>query len=240
MPIQTLNNPRLYQQAAEQIALLIQSGEYPVGAKLPAERDLARQLGVSRPTVREALIALEIQGHVEVRIGSGTVVKNAQAGRSGPGRASLDVGPSPFEVLSARRMIEPPIAAMAAVTITRAELSALNETLDLLKGDPRNHAVNLEADRAFHTLIAEATHNAIVIEMIARLWEGMFGGIFAALTQRTTVGQDQQMTYTDHSEIVRCIERRDAPGAAAMMTAHLIHAEMKLLHNGDRSDPILG
>ena len=68
MPIQTLANPRLYQQAAEQIALLIESGEYPVGSKLPAERDLARQLGVSRPTVREALIALEIQGHVEVKL----------------------------------------------------------------------------------------------------------------------------------------------------------------------------
>jgi DNA-binding FadR family transcriptional regulator len=240
MPIQALSNPRLYQQAAEQIALLIQSGEYPLGARLPAERDLARQLGVSRPTVREALIALEIQGLVEVRIGSGTVVKNAQAGRPAPGRASLDVGPSPFEVLSARRMIEPPIAAMAAATITPAELSALNEALELLQGEPRSHAANLEADRTFHTLIAEATHNSVVIDMIARLWEGMFGGIFAALTKRTTVAHDQQMTYRDHAEIVRCIERRDGPGAAAMMTAHLIHAETKLLQNGDRTDTVLG
>lgn len=234
MPIQTLANPRLYQQAAEQIAQLIQSGEYPVGSKLPAERDLARQLGVSRPTVREALIALEIQGHVEVKLGSGTIVRGPNAAK--PGRSSLDVGPSPFEVLSARRILEPSIAAMAATNMTAAELSALKETLQLLSGEPRSHGENLEADRLFHTLIAEATHNNVIIDMAFSLWEGMFGGMFAAMSKRIAVARDQRMTYEDHAEIVRCIERRDSSGAAAMMTAHLIHAERKLLQSSEPLD----
>ena len=69
MPLQAVDNRRLYRQIADQIAALIEKGEYGAGQRLPPERDLARQLGVSRPSVREALIALEVEGYVEVRVG---------------------------------------------------------------------------------------------------------------------------------------------------------------------------
>jgi DNA-binding FadR family transcriptional regulator len=71
MPIQTVEPQRLYRQIAEQLRQLMSSGEFAVGSRLPAERDLATQLGVSRPSVREALIALEVEGMIEVRTGSG-------------------------------------------------------------------------------------------------------------------------------------------------------------------------
>ena len=74
MPIQSIEPRRLYRQIADQIRTLVRSGEFPAGSRLPPERDLARQLGVSRPSVREALIALEVEGLVEVRIGSGIYV----------------------------------------------------------------------------------------------------------------------------------------------------------------------
>jgi DNA-binding FadR family transcriptional regulator len=74
MPLQAVENRRLYRQIADQIAALIERGEYGTGQRLPPERDLAKQLGVSRPSVREALIALEVEGYVEVRIGSGVYV----------------------------------------------------------------------------------------------------------------------------------------------------------------------
>ena len=77
MPFQSIEPRRLYRQIAEQIRGLIRSGEYLPGARLPPERDLAKQLGVSRPSVREALIALEVEGLVEVRIGSGIYVQRA-------------------------------------------------------------------------------------------------------------------------------------------------------------------
>ena len=79
--LKQVDNRRLYQQIADQIRTLIREGNFPVGSRLPPERDLAQQLGVSRPSVREALIALEVEGSVEVRMGAGVYVC-AQIGRA--------------------------------------------------------------------------------------------------------------------------------------------------------------
>ncbi|MFX5271933.1 GntR family transcriptional regulator, partial [Acinetobacter baumannii] len=74
MPLEAVEARRLYRQIADQLRGLIERGEYAVGTKLPTERDLAEQLKVSRPTVREALIALEVEGLVRIRVGSGIYV----------------------------------------------------------------------------------------------------------------------------------------------------------------------
>ena len=71
MPLETIEHRRLYRQVANQLRTLIEEGEFAPGARLPSERDLANQLGISRPTVREALIALEVEGKVRIRVGSG-------------------------------------------------------------------------------------------------------------------------------------------------------------------------
>src|SRR5947208_761694 len=97
MPIQAVDDRRLYRQIADQLTMLITSGEFRRGERLPSERDLAVQLGVSRPSVREALIALEIQGLVEVRVGAGIFV--AQAER--PPTVPINEGQGPFELLRA-------------------------------------------------------------------------------------------------------------------------------------------
>src|ERR1700674_670095 len=103
MPLQAVDNRRLYRQIADQIAALIEKGEYGTGQRLPPERDLARQLGVSRPSVREALIALEVEGYVEVRVGSGVYVVGRGAGASAE---PLPADSGPFELIKARRLIE--------------------------------------------------------------------------------------------------------------------------------------
>ena len=89
MPLQTVEPQRLYRQIAGQLRKLITAGEFVVGARLPAERDLARQLGVSRPSVREALIAMEVEGWVEVRSGSGVYVldRSSQTSHAAQARA---------------------------------------------------------------------------------------------------------------------------------------------------------
>src|ERR1700687_2361814 len=102
MPLQTAESRRLYRQIADQIAALIDKGEYRVGQRLPPERDLARQLGVSRPSVREALIALEVEGYVEVRVGSGVYVLGPRPGASAAPMAG-DSGPC--GVIQARWLI---------------------------------------------------------------------------------------------------------------------------------------
>ena len=113
MPIQTVASQRLYQQVAGQLGELIRHGEFLPGDRLPPERDLARQLGVSRPTVREAMIALEIAGLVDVRTASGAYVRKTPVTSLMP-FAPPDIGPSPFELVAARRLIEPEVAFAAA------------------------------------------------------------------------------------------------------------------------------
>jgi DNA-binding FadR family transcriptional regulator len=228
MPIQAINTQRLYQQAADQISHMIRSGEYKAGGRLPAERDLARQLGVSRPTVREALIALEIAGFVEVRTGSGAYIKPRALGASAPAPAP-DTGPSAFELIAARRVIEPAVAALAAQTITAGELSGVHQAIAL--GERRRngtHWEKLEADQLFHTRVAEASHNTILSGIVVDLWKGMFGPIFAVLSERTQLTHQQTMTLDDHRTIAGCLERRDGAGAAAAMLLHLVHVEEKL------------
>ena len=120
MPLQTVENRRLYRQIADQIAALIEKGEYAAGERLPPERDLAKQLGVSRPSVREALIALEVEGYVEVRVGSGVYVAGARSGAM----EALPADSGPFELIRARWLIEAECAALAAKAATKAQVRA--------------------------------------------------------------------------------------------------------------------
>src|SRR5262245_27732006 len=129
MPLQAVENRRLYRQIADQIAALIEKGEYSAGGRLPPERDLAKQLGVSRPSVREALIALEVEGYVEVRVGSGVYVHRARpAGRA----AALPSETGPFELIRARSLIEGECAALAAREATKAQVRAMEEALEAM------------------------------------------------------------------------------------------------------------
>src|SRR6201985_1347931 len=111
MPLQAVDTRRLYRQIADQIAALIEKGEYTAGARLPPERELARQLGVSRPSVREALIALEVEGKVEVHVGSGVFVCKNQPRKLLA--TLLDPGEGPFELIRARWVVEGETAAIA-------------------------------------------------------------------------------------------------------------------------------
>ena len=94
MPIQAIEPRRLYRQIADQLRALIAAGEFALGSRLPPERDLATQLGVSRPSVREALIALEVEGLVEVRMGSGIYVTAPGAGAHSGAASTARSGPS--------------------------------------------------------------------------------------------------------------------------------------------------
>src|SRR3954449_12493617 len=127
MPIQAVDDRRLYRQIADQLTMLITSGEFRKGERLPSERDLAVQLGVSRPSVREALIALEVEGKVDVRVGSGIyVARRRPAAAIDPDRQ----GQGPFELLRARWLIEGEIAAEAARTATARDLARVSAAVD--------------------------------------------------------------------------------------------------------------
>src|SRR5476651_2480992 len=129
MPLHAVDSRRLYRQIADQIAALIEKGEYGAGERLPPERNLAKQLGVSRPSVREALIALEVEGKVEVRIGSGVFVCPPHKLVVKP----LDQGEGPFELIRARWVVEGETAALATESRTSADLDQMHGAIDDLR-----------------------------------------------------------------------------------------------------------
>src|SRR5689334_19987463 len=160
VPLQAVEPLRLYRQIAGQIAALIEQGEYGVGSKLPAERELATLLGVSRASVREAVISLEIAGLVEVRVGTGIFVRDARRARE-PFRhtssAADDPELGPFELLAARALIEGEIAALAARTRRSADLQGLRDAIERMRRHAEDFSRRDAADREFHERIAAMT-----------------------------------------------------------------------------------
>lgn len=177
MPIESIDNRRLYRQIADQISRLIDSGEYPPGSRLPAERILAEKLSVSRPTVREALIALEVEGRVEIRGGAGVFVLERDEAPASlatpapvPAFSSQMPLPGPFDVLFARDLIEPDVAALAAKNATTEQISELSRALgDMVccSADDPQHVIH---DRRFHFALAEASGNSALLLAVQALW----------------------------------------------------------------------
>jgi DNA-binding FadR family transcriptional regulator len=235
MPIEEVLVQRLYQRVAEQIARLIGGGEYRPGDRLPPERDLARQLGISRPTVREAMVALELAGLVEVRTGAGTYVT------ARPTEARLlplwlgDTGPGPIELIEARRAIEPVIAAAAANRAGADDIAAIEATLLDMEHSADSHSFRA-ADRRFHQRIAQATGNGVFVGMVDSLWSQMFTPIFERLGRRTgLLPERRDMAHDEHSVIVAAIVARDPEGAHRAMDVHL--GNVQTILSSDRSEP---
>ncbi|QQP91493.1 FadR family transcriptional regulator [Skermanella sp. TT6] len=228
MPIQTVETQRLYQQVAGQLGDLIRRGEFPPGHRLPPERDLARQLGVSRPTVREAMIALEIAGLVEVRTGSGAYVRKAPQEASPPFSAP-DIGPSPFDLIAARLLIEPEIASAAAACATPDDLASIAEALDRMREGVDVGQDVRPADRLFHARIARATGNSVLASMVDRLWRESGEPIFDGLSRRTGLPENHRTSLAEHARILDALGRRDGPAARDAMREHLAGVERIML-----------
>ena len=223
MPLQAVEPLRLYRQIAGQIAALIEQGEYQVGAKLPAERELAGLLGVSRTSVREAIISLELAGLVEVRVGTGIYVRSTAPARSASqvASASNDSGPGPFELLSARAMIEGETAALAARTRTKSDLAALRATIDRMRRHDDDFATRDAADREFHERIAAATGNGALAWVVSNLWEQRHTELWTRIESHFHTPALRARTLVDHQAIADAIDARDGEGARQAMRRHL-------------------
>jgi len=216
MPIQIVASTRLYRQIADQLSALIERGEFLPNERLPAERELARQLGVSRPSVREALICLEIEGKVEVRVGTGVFV----AQRKGRVVAAAD-GEGPFELLRARKLVEGEIAAVAARTATDAELVQIGKTLSAMQHAHRQNRNGEVADRAFHVQIAEATRNSALTSVVRDLWDRGRGAMWKRMEEHFVHPALRDASLGDHRAVYAALQARDARGARAAMRRHL-------------------
>ena len=221
MPFQSIEPRRLYRQIADQIRGLIRSGEFPAGSRLPPERDLARQLGVSRPSVREALIALEVEGMVEVRIGSGIYVLagTGHAPGNGPEAAA-----GPFELLRARYVIESECAALAAKSAKKGQVQAIEDALAEMEREMVDSRQPLPADRMFHLRIAEATGNGALVAVVKMLWEERTGPLYKQLEHHYDSPALWHAAMAEHRAVLKAIATHDADGARSAMQRHLNQA----------------
>jgi GntR family hexuronate regulon transcriptional repressor len=213
----TIDTRKLYRQVADSIMASIKSGDFKPGARLPSERDLAVSFKVSRPTVREAMIALEIQGMVESRHGSGIYVTEHAPAQTGAD--DLDIGA--FELTEARRLFEGEAAALAATSITDEQLAEIEAIIaDMVKENNRKQTGEM-ADRRFHVAIARATRNTAITSVIESLWDIRYKSPLCRhmLDRARSVGV--QPRIGEHRRILAALKKRDPKAARAAMRDHL-------------------
>ncbi len=236
MPIQAIEPPRLYRQVADQLRQLIDSGEYAVGARLPAERELAEQFGLSRPTVREALIALEVEGRIRIRVGSGIYVR-AMAASTPPASQGNDEGP--FELLRAREFIEGAIAAEAAVQARPDDIEKLDKVLTRMKTSNHPSESTIGVDREFHTSVAGILGNAVLVRFIGEMFDQRFNPYFERLSSYFENRQSWQAAIDEHVVVRNAIAAHDPAEAKAAMQEHLRLSQQRFSRNfGDKLEAV--
>jgi DNA-binding FadR family transcriptional regulator len=213
---QGAHEPRPYQLVAERIRELVQQAGVNPGGRLPSERELATMLSVSRASLREALIALELGGIIEVRGGSGVYLRAAPE----PATRVPEAGPGPFELLSARRLIEPELAAMAARVATDGSIDAILTAATEMERRHGDKSGCEEADRNFHLSIARATGNSALVGVLEYLWNQR-GSLWHTLEALFETEELRKETLADHRRIVQAIAAHDPAAARHAMRAHL-------------------
>ena len=211
---------RLYEQIVQQIEESIQKGELSEGSQLPAERDLARQFGVSRTAVREAIKALQEKGLVDAFPGRGTFVTS---GTSNSMRRSFDRiirsgEPDGWACLvEFREILEPEIAALAAARTDDQDITTLKEACDVMDRSGHDPDAFIEADLDFHLALAEAAGNPIVLSLI----DSIVGLLREQRLRIFAVAGGPDRGQSHHKRILEAVEKHDPDGARAAMRAHL-------------------
>jgi DNA-binding FadR family transcriptional regulator len=226
MPLQAIEPRRLYRQIAGQLRTLIEAGEFAVGARLPPERDLAQQFGVSRPSVREALIALEVEGHVEVRMGSGIYVR-----QSDPASERVISAEAPLETIRARELIERELAAHAAQHMKKAQVAGLREAIALMEADAAAGQMPTRGDRLFHTRIAEAADNSVLLRVVSELFDERHNPLSRQLGSHFETARSWAAAIAEHRAVLNAIARQSPRGARAAMARHLTRSHDRFTAN---------
>lgn len=219
MELQAIKTSRLYVQVAEQLSKLVSDGTIKAGERLPSERDLAEKLNVSRPTIREAMIALELSGIIEIRTGSGIFVTQKK-----PRLTIDDKGIGPFEILEIRHVLEAEACALAAKKITKQQISELKKAIIEMEEEELRPDSSEKADWKFHNIIAAATQNSAISTVVNWLWElrsqSDLSAAFAARLRERGV----HPSIKDHKDIVAALEKGNPAEARAAMKKHIKNA----------------
>jgi DNA-binding FadR family transcriptional regulator len=215
---------RLYRQIADLITQRIDEGAFPIGTLLPSERELAEQLGVSRTTVREGLIALEVTGKIAILVGQGAkvleAIPRADLGEGLLSADDSDIGP--IQLLEARILVELKTVELATINRTEADLERMRQAIALQASaenarDPRY----CDGDRAFHVEIARASGNTAYAFVVASLWDKISSPVFQKFVELLTGPERPGETLLEHQRILDAIARQKSTASRKAMKHHL-------------------
>jgi DNA-binding FadR family transcriptional regulator len=228
VPLEAVEARRLYRQVADQLRSLIDSGEYAVGSRLPTERELAEQLKISRPTVREALIALEVEGRVRIRVGSGIYVTEPADAAPALPAAGIE---GPFELLRAREFLEGAIAEQAARVATKDDVARIDASLVAMENVEHPGEASMVHDRAFHVAIAGSLGNAVLVRVVGELFDQRLNPYFAQLAHYFESPGTWRAALDEHRAVRNAIAAHDPEAARDAMRKHLARSQERFAQN---------
>ncbi|MBA1334479.1 MAG: hypothetical protein HPY66_2328 [Firmicutes bacterium] len=227
-----VKSKKMYMLVAEQIESLIKEGKIKAGDRLPSERDMASQFGISRATIREALTALEMQGLIESRTGSGTFVcEKPESWETGDIiLEDMDKGISPFELFEARIVIEPDLARLAAQRSTNEEIEELSAILKRAEALSDEDYIGYEnIDREFHLMIAKIADNEVLLKIEESINNERMGVLWGNLKRKSLQQHGRIQQYkTDHRNIFDAIRERNPGKAEREMRKHLLTVKQNI------------
>ncbi|NVM96541.1 FadR/GntR family transcriptional regulator [Arthrobacter wenxiniae] len=215
-PLGRVAKPRLYEQLVTLLLGYIESAQLGPGDLLPAERELAQRLGVSRATLVQALVALEVLGVIDVQHGNGAVLVYR------PSIATVIKGLREHrnrlpEIVEARSTIEVKLAGLAAARRTDSEMEAMDAALDVMAAEIANGGKGLNGDELFHQAVTAAAHSAVLAQLMTFIAEMVLETRMESLGQP---GRPEQ-SLASHRSIAEAIRAKDSKAAAAAMQAHI-------------------
>lgn len=218
-----VHSPKKYVQVAEQILDSINNGHFPIGRRLPPERDLAASMGVSRQCIREALLGLELLGVLDIRIGQGTfVVSHLDTDRLGDLAESIP----PFELLEARMVVESSIAGLVAQkqpasALERLEL--LTVGMEQILDDPERLGEFMQMGLEFHRVLAEASCNSVLTSVVSSFVTPS-QNLLVTINRKVLEPRDSRLSQVcEHRMILDAIRAGDKRRAMEAMEMHLKH-----------------
>ncbi|WP_394250741.1 FadR/GntR family transcriptional regulator [Arthrobacter pityocampae] len=215
-PLGRLARPRLYEQLVEQLLGYIESARLRPGDLLPAERDLAERLGVSRATLAQALVALEVLGVIDVQHGTGAVLRHR------PSVATVIRGLREHrsrlpDIVEARSTLEVRLAALAAERRTDEDLAAIDRALDEMRAEIDDGGRGAHGDELFHQAVTAAAHSPVLAQLMAFIGEMVLETRLESLAQP---GRPEQ-SLASHRSIEEAVRAQDPAAAAAAMQRHI-------------------
>jgi GntR family transcriptional repressor for pyruvate dehydrogenase complex len=231
LSLEPVKRSRLWEDVVTQILQLMADGNLTAGSRLPSERELAVQLGVSRPSIREAMRQLELMGVIDSRQGAGAFVKEVSDEDLVQPLALLLRGRKHLlgDILETRKVIEPHMARLAAQKASASQLAELEQLVTQQQAKVRSGRLAIEEDTSFHHTLARASGNRVLLLLV----ESCMDLLSESRKRNLQSPERARRSVEGHADLLQAIKRRDAEGAFTAMVRHLEGIEAAIRDRGD-------